>query len=95
MEKHKYSDYENYILLCYNSKDFKLNYSHYLNFVDVRKFMKQIANVGSDTFNYEGDIYNKKITSSDAQHMLDNLSNYNKCNYAMYKTIANQIRVAV
>ena len=57
--------------------------------------MKQIANVGSDTFNYEGDIYNKKITSSDAQRMLDNLSNYNKCDYAMYRTIANQIKVPV
>ena len=95
MVKRNYSDYENYILLCYNNGNFKLNYSHFLNFIDVRKFMKQIANVGSDTFNYEGDIYNKKITSSDALNMLDNLSNYNKCDYAMYKTIANQIKVAV
>ena len=40
MKKHKYSDYENYILLCENSKGFKLNYSHFLNFVEVRKFLK-------------------------------------------------------
>ena len=57
--------------------------------------MKQIANVGSDTFNYEGNIYNKKITSSDAQRMLDNLFNYNKCDYVMYRTVANQIKVPV
>ena len=95
MKKHKYSDYENYILLCENSKVFRLNYSHFLNFVEVRKFIKQIANVGSDTFNYEGNIYSKKITSSDAQRMLDNLSNYNKCDYAMYRTVANQIKVPV
>ena len=30
MKKHKYSDYENYILLCENSKGFRLNYSHFL-----------------------------------------------------------------
>ena len=95
MKKSQYSEYENYILLCGNSKGFRSNYSHFLNFKEVIKFMRQIANVGSDTFNYEGDIYNKKITSSDAHNMLENLSNYNKCDYAMYKTIANQIRVAV
>jgi len=95
MNKNKYSDYENYILLCENSKGFKLNYSHFLNFTLVRKFIKQIANVGSDTFNYESNIYNKKITSSDAQRMLDNLSNYNKCDYVMYREVANQIKVPV
>ena len=86
---------DNNFLLCGNSKGFKLNYSHFLNFVEVKKFMKQIANVGSDTFNYEGNIYNKKITSSDAQRMLDNLFNYNKCDYVMYRTVANQIKVPV
>jgi hypothetical protein len=95
MNKNKYSDYDNYVLLCYNSKGFRLTYSHFLNFSEVKKFMKQIANVGADTFNYESDIYNKKITSADAQHMLDNLSNYNKCDYAMFKLIANQIKVPV
>ena len=95
MKKSQYSDYENYILLCENSKGFKLSYSHFLNFALVRKFIKQIANVGSDTFNYESNIYNKKITSSDAQRMLDNLSNYNKCDYAMYREVANQIKVPV
>ena len=95
MKKNQYSDYENYILLCENSKGFKLSYSHFLNFMEIKKFMKQIANVGSDTFNYEGNIYNKKITSSDAQRMLDNLFNYNKCDYVMYRTVANQIKVPV
>ena len=95
MKRNQYSDYENYILLCENSKGFKLSYSHFLNFVSVRKFVKQIANVGADTFNYESDIYNKKITSVDAQRMLDNLSNYNKCDYAMYREVANQIKVPV
>ena len=95
MEKSKYSEYENYILLCYNNTDFKLNYSHFLNFKEVIKFMKQIANVGSDTFSYEGDIYNKNITSSQAQSMLDNLSNYNKCDYDLFRTVANQIKVPV
>ena len=95
MNKNKYSDYDNYVLLCYNSKGFRLTYSHFLNFSEVKKFMKQIANVGADTFNYESDIYNKKITSADAQRMLDNLSNYNKCDYATFKLIANQIKVPV
>ena len=95
MKKRKYSDYEDYILLCYNNGDFKLNYSHFLNFKEVIKFMKQIANVGSDTFSYEGDIYNKNITSSQAQSMLDNLSNYNKCDYDLFRAVANQIKVPV
>ena len=40
-------------------------------------------------------LHNKKITSVDAQRMLDNLSNYNKCDYVMYREVANQIKVPV
>ena len=94
MKKNRYSEYENYILLADNC-GINSNYRSFLNFALVRKFIKQIANVGSDTFNYEGNIYNKKITSSDAQRMLDNLFNYNKCDYVMYRTVANQIKVPV
>ena len=95
MKRSQYSDHENYILLCENSRGFKSNYTHFLNFIEVKRFLKHISNVTSDTFNYEGYIYNKKITSTQAQNMLDNMSNYYKCDFELFRTVANQIKIAV
>jgi hypothetical protein len=95
MDKAKYSEYENYILMCDNSRGFKLSYTHFLNFVEAKKFLKQIANVNSDSFTYNGYIYSKKITSSIAQNMLDNIAINNRCDYRTFKSVANQIKVPV
>ena len=92
MKPSKYSEYENYILLCDNSRGFKLGYHNFLNFREVKKFVNQIASTSSDTFTYEGNIYNKKITSTQAQGMLQSLFK-NKCDYYTFNIAANQLGI--
>ena len=94
MEKSKYSDFDNYTLLCDNSKGFKLGYEYFLKFKEVKKFINQIANKSGDTFTYENNIYTKKITSAQAQNMLTSIFN-NRCNYTVFKDLANQLGIRV
>ena len=84
MEKSKYSDFDNYVILCDNSNGFKLGYEYFLKFKEVKKFINQIANKSGDTFTYENNIYTKKITSAQAQNMLTSIFK-NRCNYTVYK----------
>ena len=94
MEKSKYSDYDNYVLLCDNSKGFRNGYEYFLKFKEVKKFINQIANSSnsSDVVTHENSVYQKKITSAEAQNMLTSLFN-NRCNYYTFKLAANQIGV--
>ena len=94
MEKSKFSDFDNYTVLCDNSRGFKLGYENFLKFKLVKKFINEIANKSGDSFAYENNIYNKKITSSQAQNMLHSIFN-NRCDYTTFKLVANQIGVQV
>ena len=94
MKKSQYSDFDNYTILCENSKGFKLGYEYFLKFKEVKKFINQIANAQSDTFTYENNIYSKRITSSEAQNMLTSLFN-NRCNFENYKKVALQLKIRV
>ena len=96
MEKSKYSDFDNYTLLCDNSKGFKLGYEYFLKFKEVKKFINQISNTSnsSDTFTYENKIYTKKITSSESQNMLTSIFN-NRCNFKNYRKVAHQLGIRV
>ena len=96
MEKSKYSDFDNYVILCDNSKGFKLGYEYFLKFKEVKKFINQISNSAdsSDTVTYENNVYTKKITSSQAQNMITSLFN-NRCNYNDFKTVALQLGIRV
>ena len=94
MEKSKYSDFDNYVLLCDNSKGFKLGYENFLRFKEVKKFLHQVASKSGDKFTYENNIYDKKISSSEAQNMLNSIFN-NRCNYKTFKLAANQIEVQI
>ena len=94
MEKSKYSDFDNYTILCDNSKGFKLGYEYFLKFKEVKKFVNQIAAKSGDKFTYENRIYDKKITSSEAQNMLNSIFN-NRCNFTNYKKVALQLGIRV
>ena len=94
MEKNKLSDFDNYTLLCDNSVGFKFGYEYFLKFKEVKKFINQISNKAGDTFTYENNIYTKRITSSQAQNMLTSIFN-NRCNYRVFKDLANQIGIRV
>ena len=41
IKKSKYSHYDNYVLLCDNSKGFKLGYEYFLKFKEEKKFVNQ------------------------------------------------------
>ena len=94
MEKNKYSEFDNYTLLCDNSKGFKLGYEYFLKFKEIKKFINQISNSSdsSDTVTYENNVYTKKITSAEAQNMLTSLFN-NRCNFTNYKKVALQLGI--
>ena len=94
MKKSQYSEYDNYVIMCDNSKGFKLGYEYFLKFKEVKKFINQIANKRSNTFTYEGNIYNKRITSSQAQSMLESIS-VSRCDYDLFRTVANQLGLQV
>ena len=96
MEKSKLSDFDNYTLLCDNSKGFKLGYEYFLKFKEVKKFINQISNTpdSSDSFTYENEIYTKKITTSESQNMLMSIFN-NRCNYKTFKKVAHQLGIRV
>ena len=72
MKKHKYSDYENYILTA-DKCGLRLGYESFLDFKVIVSFIKEIASKTGDTFLHNGTIYNKKITSEAAKRFLDNL----------------------
>ena len=94
MEKSKLSDFDNYTLLCDRSVGFKFGYEYFLKFKEVKKFINQITNKAGDTFTYENDIYTKRITSSHAQNMLMGIFN-NRCDYKVFKDLANQLGIRV
>ena len=94
MEKNKLSDFDNYTLLCDNSVGFKFGYEYFLKFKEVKKFINQITNKAGDTFTYENNIYTKRITSAQAQNMLTSIFN-NRCNYKVFKDLANQLGIRV
>jgi len=96
MEKSKYSEFDNYTLLCDGSKGFKLGYEYFLKFKEVKKFINQISNSSdsSDTVTYENNVYTKKITSAEAQNMITSLFN-NRCNFTNYKKVALQLGIRV
>ena len=96
MKKSHYSGFDNYTLLCDNNVGvgFKFGYEYFLKFKEVKKFINQIANSPGDTFTYENDIYTKRITSSHAQNMLTSIFN-NRCDYKVFKGLANQLGIRV
>ena len=96
MEKSKYGEFDNHTILCDKSRGFKLGYEYFLKFKEVKKFINQISNSSdsSDVVTYENKIYNKKITSAEAQNMITSLFN-NRCNFTNYKKVALQLGIRV
>ena len=70
MKQNRYSEFANYIVMAGNSK-MSTGYEAFLRYKEVVPFLHQIATKIEDTFLYEGTIYKKKITSSEARNLLD------------------------
>ena len=79
MEKKYWSDYAKYLVLSDNSNSkLKPTFMHYQDFIIVKNVINSIAFTDKSTYSYDGDIYRRKITSTEAKNILDNI---NKCKW--------------
>ena len=77
MEKSKWSEYSRYIALSDNSSmDLKGNYQTFLNFKKVMEIVHSIANSDKSSYLYDGNIYSRKVTTTDAKMIIDNINQY-------------------
>jgi len=90
MKSDKFSGFDKYTVLADNA-NLKFGYEAFLNFKILVAFLNQIASKEGDTFLYNGTIYKKKIKSSEASTILDELFK-NKFDKRM-KLVANQLGI--
>ena len=97
MEKKYWSEYDKYLVLSDNSNSkLKPTYIHYQDFVVVKNVINSIAFTDKSTYSYDGDIYRRKITSTEAKNILDNI---NKCKWnektEKMLLVANQLKLRI
>ena len=90
MKSDKFSGFDKYTVLADNA-NLKFGYEAFLNFKILVAFLNQIASKEGDTFLYNGTIYKKKIKSSEASTILDELFK-NKFDKRM-RLVANQLGI--
>ena len=93
MKPNRYSEFASYIVMADNSK-MSSGYEAFLRFKEVIPFLNQIANKIDDTFLYNGTIYKKKITSSEARSLLDGIFQ-NRCNASKFRIVASQLKIRI
>ena len=93
MKPNRYSEFASYIVMADNSK-MSSGYEAFLRYKQVIPFLNQIANKLDDTFLYNGTIYKKKITSSEARSLLDGIFR-NRCNKNTLRIVANQLKIRI
>ena len=93
MRPNRYSEFASYIVMADNSK-MSSGYEAFLRYKQVIPFLNQIANKLDDTFLYNGTIYKKKITSSEARSLLDGIFR-NRCNKRTLRIVASQLKIRI
>ena len=97
MKKEKWSDYASYLVLSDKSGN-KLGctFVSYLNFKKVKEILNNIAFTDKSTFVTEGESYKRKITSSEAKTILDNINEV-RWTHNMEKIflLSNQLRILI
>ena len=76
--RHKKSPYERYICMAHSqTTQLSLSYTGYLRFKELTEVIDKIANSASDSkqYLYANEMYQKKITQSEALTILDNIYN--------------------
>ena len=87
--RHKKSPYERYICMAHSqTTQLSLSYTGYLRFKELTEVIDKIANSASDSkqYLYANEMYQKKITQSEALTILDNIYN-GKCNATTAKSV--------
>ena len=97
MKMTKWSSHSKYVVLADNSNG-KLvgNFTTYLNFLQVRDVIDNIAFSDKSTYSSNGNIYNRKITSADAKTILSNIDDckWNRKTSLML-LVANQLKLRI
>ena len=97
MDISKCSNHSKYVVLTDHSSG-KLvgNYSTYNNFLKVKDVINNIAFSDKSTYSSDGDIYKRKITSSDAKIILNNIE---ECTWndktSLMLLVANQLKLRI
>ena len=92
-----WSNQSKYVVLTDHSSG-KLvgNYSTFTNFLKVRDVINNIAFSDKSTYSSDGDIYSRKITSTDAKIILDNIE---ECTWndktSLMLLVANQLKLRI
>ena len=97
MEMKYWSDYAKYLVLSDTSNNkLKSTFLHYQDFIIVKNVINSIAFTDKSTYSYDGDIYRRKITSTEAKNILDNI---NKCKWnektEKMLLVANQLKLRI
>ena len=94
MKMERWSDHEKYIVMVDGGKNHKsaqgvnMGYQAFLAFKRVKEALVVISR-GSGNYSYDGDIYNRPITSSRATQILEKIE---RCQWDDdIRTVANQI----
>ena len=76
--RHKTSQYEKYVVMAHSqTNQLALSYDGYLRFKELTEVIDKISNSASDSksYLYGNEMYQKKITQSEALKILDNIYN--------------------
>ena len=97
MKLSRWSTYSRYIVLADHSSGRLVgNYSTFTNFLDVKDVINNIAFSDKSTYSSGGDIYKRKITSSDAKIILNNIE---ECTWndktSLMLLVANQLKLRI
>ena len=93
MKPGQFSKFDSYTVLADNA-NLKFGYEAFLDFKIIVAFLNQMASNIGDTFLYNGTIYKKKITSSEARSILDGFL-LKRCNKSKLKIVANQLEIKI
>ena len=92
MKANKHSEFDKYTLLA-DGSELAYGYEAFLKFKEVKQFVNQIASSNGDTFLYNGTIYKKKVTSTDARKLIEGFL-VNRCyDIRELRKAANQLKI--
>ena len=89
MRMRNWSGFEKYIVMTDRSGKLRPDFTGYNEFKKVREALMKIANCYTNTYQFENNAYNKKVTSTQAKIALENIEN---CIYSSaIRQVATQI----
>ena len=93
MKPEQFSDFDRYTLLA-DKCNLPFGYEAYLKYKEVISFVKDMIGKQNDSFVHNGTIYNKKISTSDANSLVDSLVK-RRVNVFNLKLVANQLKIRI